>query len=534
MGKQIRFDDSARRSLRRGVEQLAAAVRVTLGPRGRTVVIDNGNGMPTITNDGVTIAREIELANPFENLGVQLLRDAAIKTGESAGDGTTTATVLASSVITRGLDAIDAGHNPVAVKRGIERAVEVVMEELRRQARTLVLRDDVERVARASAHHDPAIGALIADAMDRVGLHGVVTVTESRRLETALEVVEGTRLDHGYLSPYFVSDPESMEAVLDNALVLLADLRLTEARELLPALEMAARAGRPLLVLAEDVEGEALATLVVNRLRGTVASVAVRAPFGGNRRRETLEDLAILTGATLYAPDVGAELERFEVEHFGRAQRVVVDASTTTITRGGGVTKTVRAHVDRLKRRGSQSDSNWDREWLKQRVERFAGGIAMVHVGGATEPERHERRSRVEDALAATRSAVEEGVVPGGGVALLRAQPALDSLRLRGDARVGIEIVRRAIEEPARCIAHNAGADGAAVVEEIKARSGAVGYDAVSGTFCDLEAKGIIDPAKVTRCALMHAARVGALVLTTDAIVVDTPEDEEPPAESKD
>ncbi len=524
MGKQIRFDDEARDALRRGVEQLAAAVRVTLGPRGRNVVIDHGSGVPTITNDGLTIAREIELANPFENMGVQMLREVALKTGAAAGDGTTTATVLAGCVVTHGLLAITAGCNPVAVKRGIDRAVTTVVHELRRQARAVTNRDDLARVATASAQSDAAAGALIADAMERVGRHGVVTIEAGHGMDTTLDVVEGTLLDQGYVSPYFVTDAERMEAVLDNAYVLLADVKLSEAQQVLPALEQAARAGRPLLVIAEDVEGDALATMVVNRLRGTVASIAVRAPHDGERRREMLDDLAVLTGARLFGRDAGAALERFGADDFGRARRVQADASSTVLTECGGDAAEIRARVARL-RREIQTHSTYEGSWYEQRLARLAGGIAVVEVGAPTEAERAERKARIEDALAATRSAVEEGVVPGGGVALLRAQPALASLEVRGDERAGVEIVQRALEEPARRIAENAGEDGARVVDRIRAERGAVGYDSEANVFCDLEARGILDPLKVTRCALQNAASIGSLVLTTDAIVVDADEE---------
>ncbi len=531
MGKQIRFDDEARQSLRRGVEQLTSAVRVTLGPRGRNVVIDHGGGnAPTITNDGLTIAREIELANPFENLGVQMLREVALKTGQAAGDGTTTATVLAGSVICHGLSALASGHNPVAVKRGIDRAVVVVVDELKRQSRAVSDRADIARVATVSARQDEAVGDLIAEAMHRVGPRGVISVGEGRATRTTLELVEGTRIDDGYLSPYFVTDPERMETVLENAYVLIADTRLTEAQQLIPALELAARAGRPLVVIAEDVEGEALATLVVNRLRGTVPSIAIRAPFTGHRRRDALEDLAVLTGAKMFADDLGAQLERFSSSDFGRVRRLQADSDTTVLTEGGGDSAAIRDRIGRLEKEARAVNGS-DREWLEQRQARLQGGIAIVTVGAPTELERLERKSRIEDALAATRSAVEEGIVPGGGVALLRAQPALQKLSLEGGERAGVEIVLRAIEEPALRIAENAGADGPQTLARIREAKGPVGFDAVDGTIRDLERHGIVDPLKVTRCALQHAASIGALVLTTDAIVVDAPPPPEAPGE---
>ena len=534
MGKQIRFDNEARESLRRGVEQLAAAVRVTLGPRGRNVVIDRGDGAPTITNDGLAIAREIQLANPFENLGVQLLREVAVRTGEAAGDGTTTATVLASSLVEHGLGAVAAGHNPAAVRRGIERAIGTVVEELKRQSRSVRDRDEIARLAAVTAQDDAAVGRLVADAMERVGRQGVITVGEGQGLETTLEVVEGMRLEAGYLSPYFVTDADSMEACLEDAFVLVADLRVSAAGELLPALELAARAGRPLLVVAEDVEGEALATLVVNRLRGTLPSAAVRVQFAGERRRELLEDLAIFTGARLYAPERGTRLEEFVVGDFGRVRRVIVDSGATTLTEGGGQAPAIRERAAELRRAARACEWSPERDWLEQRLGRLSGGVAVVRVGAATNPQRLERRSRVENALAATRSAVEEGVVPGGGVALLRAQPALDSLATTGDEGVGVAIVHRAIEQPALQIAENAGENGAAVVEAIRARRGAVGFDAITGSLRDLARRGILDPTRVTRCALQNAASIGALLLTADVIVVDSPdadeEEQQPPA----
>ena len=530
MGKQIRFDDAARESLRRGVDQLAGAVRVTLGPRGLNVVIDHQGGSPTITNDGLTIAREIELENPFENRGAQLVKEVALKTGQAAGDGTTTATVLAHSLVCRGLQAITQGHNPMAVKRGIDRAVATVVEELRKQSRQVRNHGDLSRVATISANDDAGVGALIAEAMERVGRMGVITVHEGRNMETTLELVEGVRFDRGYLSPYFVTDAERMDVVLDNVLILLTDLRLTSARSVLPALESAAQAARPLLVVAEDVEGEALATLVVNRLRGTLASVAVRAAGTGERRRQLLEDLALLTGARLFASDLGASLEKIQPGDFGRVKRALVDHDSTTLLEGGGRPEEIRERIRRLRHELETCDSGYDREWLEERLGRLTGGVAVIRVGAPTELEMVERKACFEDALAATRSAVEEGVVAGGGVALLRAQPAVRGLALPDDERIGLEIVHGALEEPLRQIAINAGEEGAVVVERIRAGSGSFGFNALTREFGDLEAFGILDPTKVTRCALQNAASIGSLVLTTDAIVVDSPEDGEPEA----
>ncbi len=530
MGKMIQFDDQAREAMRRGVDQLAGAVRVTLGPRGRNVVIDRLNGTPTITNDGFTIAREIELADPFENMGAQLVREVAVKTGEVAGDGTTTATILAHSIVSRGLQAIAAGNNPMAVKRGIDRAVTAVVAELARTARTVRDRNDLLQVARVSANED-AIGDMIAEAMDRVGSSGVITIEDGRGMKDTLEVVEGLRISRGYLSPYFVTDPANMEVVLENPLVLLTELRITAAQEVLGVLEHAVQAGRPLLIVADDVEGEALATLVVNRLRGTAHCVAVRAPEAGDRRRALLDDIAVLTGATVVTRELGRTLERFEPADLGRAKRVRVDSETTTVIEGGGSSKAIRARLTLLEKSLAACDSEYDRDELRQRIARVSGGIAVIRVGAPTELEQSERRGRFDDALAATRSAVEEGVVTGGGVALLRAQSVLDAMVAKGDEAVGIAIVRHALEQPARQIAENAGEPGGVVIERIREGKGAFGYDALAGAYSDLDVAGIVDAAKVTRCALQNAASIGTLMLTTDAVVVDAPGDDESPPE---
>ena len=533
MGKRIEFDDAAREALRRGADQLAGAVRVTLGPRGRNVVLDRGAGSPAITNDGLAIAREIELSNPFENMGAQLVKEVAVKTSEVAGDGTTTATVLAHAIIRNGLKAIAAGHNPMALKRGIDRAVGVVVEELKRRSRPVEERASIQRIASVSAGDDGRVGDLIAEAVERVGKEGVITVEDGRGMETSLEVVEGVRFDRGYLSPYFVTHPESMEAILENAFVLLSDLKFTGARDLLPALEAAARAGRPVVLVADDVEGEALATLVVNRLRGTVLSVAVRAPENGDRRREMLDDLSVLTGAALFTPEAGRTLERFDAADFGRVKRAIVDRDTTTLVEGGGKPGAIRQRIAAVRRALETCDSDYDRDWLRQRLAKLTGGVAVIQVGAPTELAMAERRSRVEDALAATRAALEEGMVTGGGVALLRAEAAVNALDLSGDERVGRDIVRTALAEPARQIAENAGSEGWVVVEKIRRGDGGFGYDASRDEFRDLDQAGIMDPTKVTRCALQHAASIGSMVLTTDAIVVDAEEEEEggPPGE---
>ena len=506
---------------------LAGAVRVTLGPRGRNVVIDRKQGAPAITNDGFTIAREIELDNPFANLGVNLLKEAASRTGEVAGDGTTTATVLAHCVVAEGLKAVAAGCNPVAVKRGIDRAVAVVVEELRRQAQQVKGKADVARVATVSANDDASIGALIADALEQVGGDGVITVEEGRGLDSTLQVVEGLRLERGYLSPYFVSDPDTMEAVLVDALVLITELKVQAVQDVLPAMEHAASVGRPLLIIAEDVEGEALGALVVNRLRGTVASVAVRAPATGDERSALLGDVAALTGARVLSAESGARLEQLDPKDLGGAKRVVVDRDTTTLVSGRGRQAEIKARIARLKREIARSDSDSERGRLRVRLGRLTGGVGVIRVGAATELEMKERKTRIEDALAATRAAVEEGVVVGGGVALLRAQPAVKALRLPRDEAVGRDIIVRALEEPVRQIAANAGEEGAIAAGRIRAGNGAFGYNAATGTYGDLLSQGIMDPVKVTRCALQNAASIGAMVLTTDALVVDAPDDEE-------
>jgi len=527
MAKRIEFDDAARDALRRGVEQLAGAVRVTLGPRGRNVVIETLEGSPTISNDGLTIAREIELPDPFENMGAQLVREVALKTGEIAGDGTTTATVLAASIIAQGLRAVAAGRHPMALKRGIDRAVAAIVEQLREASHPISTREEMQRVATVSANHDAEIGAMVAEAVDRVGRLGVVTVEEGRGMQTTLEVVEGLRFDRGYLSPYFVTDPETMEATLEHALLLLTTQKLTRAQELMKPLELAAEARRPLLVVADDVEGEALAILVVNRLRGSVQSAAVRAPESGDRREALLDDLAVMTGATFFGAETGRTIEHVTPADLGRVQRVIVDRDTTTLVEGGGAQDAIRERMERLQRDVEAADTKYDREWLGQRLGRFTGGVAVIHVGAPTELAMRERKARVEDALAATRSAVEEGVVAGGGVALLRAAAAARGLKLSGDEAAGRDLVMAALAEPARQIAENAGADGRVVVEKIRVAKDADGYDAMTGTYRDLFEAGVMDPTKVVRSALQHAASIGSMVLTTDAVVVDAPDDEE-------
>jgi len=528
MGKRIAFDDAARAALRRGVDQLAGAVRVTLGPRGRHVVIERTGAAPAITNDGVTVAREIELEDPLEDMGARLLKEVAQKTGETAGDGTTTATVLAQCLVGEGLRAIVAGHNPMAIKRGIDRAVAAVVADLGQRARAVSTREDLLRVATVAARGDGQIGTLIADALDRAGLHGVVTIEEGRGLDTVLEVVEGLRFDGGYLSPYFVNEPESMSVGLDHPLLLIAEMKAAAVRDVVGALELAAAAKRALVVIAEDIEGEALATMVVNRLRGTVISVALKAPEFGAARSEFLSDLALLTGATVLSRETGRTLESVTVADLGRAERVEVDRDSTVVIEGGGRSEAIRQRLTAIERELAEATLESERARLRRRISRLAGGVAVIHVGGVTESEMKDRKSRVEDSLAATRSAVEEGVVPGGGVALFLAREAVSGLKLGAEESVGAAIVKRALEEPLRRIAFNAGEDPAIAVERTGARGGTFGYDAVSGVYLDLEAAGVLDAAKVVRCALQNAASIATLVLTTDAVVVDAPEP--PPA----
>jgi chaperonin GroEL len=530
MGKRIEFDDAAREALRRGVDQLAGAVRVTLGPRGRHVVIERAHSTPAITNDGVTVAREIELADPVEDMGARLLKEVAQKTAEAAGDGTTTATVLAQSLVSEGLRAVVAGHNPMAIKRGIDRAVAAVAADLAGRSRAVSTRDDLLRVATVAARQDERIGTLIADALERVGRQGAVTVEEGRALETVLEVVEGLRLDGGYLSPYFVNEPETMSVALDDPLVMLAEHKATAVKDVVNALELAAAARRPLVLIADDVEGEALATMVVNRLRGTVTSVALKAPEVGAARSEALADLAVLTGATVLSREAGRALEGVTASDLGRAKRIEVDHDSTVVLEGGGDTQRIRGRIAMVERELADATLESERTRLRRRVSRLAGGVAVIHVGGATEPEMKERKSRIEDALAATRSAVEEGVVPGGGLALFLARHAVEALALAAEEQVGAAIVRRALEEPLRRIAANAGADPAVSVERAGARGATFGFDAVTGVYLDLESAGVLDAAKVVRCALQNAASIATLVLTTDAVVVDQP-GEPPPAE---
>ncbi|MDM7914252.1 MAG: chaperonin GroEL [Candidatus Eisenbacteria bacterium] len=525
MAKILKFDAQARESLRNGVEKVAQAVRVTLGPRGRNVVLDKKFGSPVITNDGVTIAREIELSDPYENMGAQLLREVATKTQDIAGDGTTTATILANAIVGEGLRAVMAGSNPMALKRGIERAVEAVTEGLKSQSRSIDSQEEIAAVATISANNDPTIGKLIAEAMQKVGKEGVISVEEARGTETSLDVVEGMRFDRGYISPYFVTDPEKMEAVFEDPLILIHDKKISGMKDLLPVLERIVQVGRPFLILAEDIEGEALATLVVNRLRGILNCAAIKAPGFGDRRKAMLEDLAILTGGRVVSDEVGVKLESAKISDLGTAKRVVIDKDNTTVIGGQGKREEIDARAGQIRRQIEDTTSDYDREKLQERLARLTAGVAVIRVGAMTEMEMKERKARVEDAVSATRAAVEEGVIPGGGTALLRAEAGLKTpAGLDRDERLGFEIVRRALEEPTRTIAANAGFEGSMIVQQVRAAKGSVGWNAEKGEIEDLAAAGVIDPTKVARSALENAASIGSLILTTEALVAEKPE----------
>jgi chaperonin GroEL len=522
--KQLLFDTHARDHLRRGATALADAVRITLGPKGRNVVLDKKYGAPVITMDGVTIARDIELEDHFENMGAQLVKEVAIKTNDVAGDGTTTSVVLAHAMILEGLRNLAAGANPMVLKEGIQAAADAVVAEVARQAVPVKGREDIAKVATISSR-DPEIGGLIADAMDRVGRDGVISVEEGQSFGTEIEVVEGMQFDRGYVSAYFVTDQERMEAVLEDPQILVTDRKISAVQDILPVLERVLQSGRPLLIIAEDVEGEALATLVVNRLRGTFQAVAVKAPGFGDRRKAMLEDIATLTGAQVISEEVGLRLEDTRLDQLGSARKVTVEKETTTIVEGGGDPAAVTARVEELRGQLEETTSDWDREKLQERIAKLAGGVAVVKVGAPTEVELKERKQRVEDALSATRAAVEEGIVAGGGVVLLRAAAAIDGLSLSGDAATGARLVRRALEEPMRQIATNAGAEGSVVVERVRGMKPAEGFDAATGAYTDLFAAGVVDPAKVTRSAVQHAASIAAMLLTTETLISDVPEE---------
>jgi chaperonin GroEL len=527
MPKMLKFGDAARRSVEAGVDKLANSVKVTLGPRGRNVVLEKKFGVPTITNDGVTIAREIQLEDPYENMGAQLVREVAIKTNDIAGDGTTTATVLAQAMVHEGLRNVAAGASPLALKRGIDAAVTAAVASVAAQAKEVDDRSEIAQVASISAA-DAVIGELIADAIDKVGKDGVVTVEESNTFGMELEFAEGMQFDKGYLSPHFVTDPERQEAVLDDPYILLINQKVSAVADLVPVLEKVMQASKPLLIVAEDVDGEALATLVVNKLRGTFNSVAVKAPGFGERRRSMLQDLGILTGATVLSSEIGAKLDNVTLDQLGRARKVTITKDETTIVDGGGDQAEVESRINQIKREIEDSDSDWDREKLQERLAKLAGGVAVIRVGAATEVELKEKKHRIEDALSATRAAIEEGIVPGGGTALVRAREAVEKLSLEGDEATGAHIVALALQEPLRWIALNAGLEGMITVRQVERETGSVGLNALTGDFEDLLKAGVIDPAKVTRSALQNAASVAAMALTTECLITDVPEGEPP------
>src|SRR5712671_3181281 len=525
MAKQIVYGEQSRQAILRGVNQLADAVKVTLGPKGRNVVLDKKFGSPTITKDGVTVAKEIDLKDPLENMGAQMVREVASKTSDTAGDGTTTATVLAQAIYREGARNVVAGANPMDLKRGIEKAVEAITAELKKMKKD-VGGNMVAQVGTISANNDEAIGKIIAEAMDKVGKDGVITVEEAKTLETSLEVVEGMQFDRGYLSPYFVTDAERMEVVLENPLILIHEKKISTLKDLLPVLERAAKSGQPLLIVSEDLEGDALATLVVNKLRGTLHAAAVKAPGFGDRRKAMLEDIATLTGGKAITEDLGLKLENIKLEDLGKAKKVTIDKDNTTLVEGGGKTKEIEGRIKQIRAQIEETTSDYDREKLQERLAKLAGGVAVIKVGAATETAMKEKKARVEDALNATRAAVEEGIVAGGGVALLRASIAIDSLKLDGDEKVGAMIVKRALEEPIRQIVENAGLEGSVIVEKVKAEKVVTrGFDAESLEFVDMIQAGIIDPTKVERVALENAASVASLLLTTEALITDLPEE---------
>jgi chaperonin GroEL len=525
--KQLRYRESARHTMLVGVEKLAKAVKVTLGPKGRNVVLDKSWGAPSITKDGVTVAKEIELEDRFENMGAQMVREVASKTSDVAGDGTTTATVLAEVIYREGLRNVTAGANPMGLKRGIEKAVEVVIKELKKLSKSVKDKKEIAQVGTIAANGDEVIGDLIAEAMEKVGKDGVITVEEAKAIETSLEVVEGMQFDRGYLSPYFVANPEKMDAALEEPYILIHEKKLSVLRELLPLLEKIAQTGKPLLIIAEDVEGEALATLVVNKLRGTLKCAAVKAPGYGDRRKAMLEDIAILTSGKMLSEDLGIKLENITMEDLGRAKRVVIDKEHTTIVEGAGQARDIEGRVKQIRTQVEETTSDYDREKLQERLAKLVGGVAVIKVGAATETEMKEKKARVEDALNATRAAVEEGVIPGGGVGLVRCVAAVAGLKLDGDEGVGATIIRRALEEPIRQLAFNAGAEGSIVVQKVKEGSGSFGYNVATDTYEDLMDAGVVDPTKVTRSALQNAASIAALMLTTEALISELPETKE-------
>jgi len=528
--KQLVFSEDARQRILRGVQKLARAVVVTLGPKGRNVCLDKKFGSPTVTKDGVTVAKEIELEDPFENMGAQMVREVASKTSDTAGDGTTTATALAEAIYREGLKNVTAGANPMDLKRGIDKAVERVVQNLESQSKKVKDKSEIRQVAAISANGDDTIGEIISDAMDKVGKDGTITVEEAKSIETTMDVVEGMQFDKGYLSPYFITNAEDMECALENAYILIHEKKISALKDMLPLLEKIAKVGRPLLVIAEEVEGEALATLVVNKLRGTLHVCAVKAPGFGDRRKSMLEDIAILTGGRCLSEDLGIKLENLTLDDLGQAKRVTIDKENTTLVEGAGKTSNIQGRVNQIRKQIEETTSDYDKEKLQERLAKLAGGVAVINVGAATETEMKEKKARVEDALHATRAAVEEGIVPGGGVAFVRAIKSLDSLKLDGDEAIGVGIIRRALESPLRRLAENAGLEGAVIFNEVVSRKGAEGYNFVTEKYEDLIKTGVVDPTKVARTALQNAASIASLLLTTEALITEIPEKEKTPA----
>ena len=528
MAKEIKFDQDGRTAILKGVNTLADAVKVTLGPKGRNVILDKSFGSPTITKDGVTVAKEIELEDKFENMGAQMVKEVASKTSDVAGDGTTTATVLAQAIYREGVKQVTAGNNPMEIKRGVDKAVAVIVDELKKMSKKTEEQKEITQVGTISANNDETIGNIIAEAMDKVGKEGVITVEEAKSMETTLDIVEGMQFDRGYLSPYFVTDAERMVCSLEDPYILLHEKKISNMKDLLPILEQIARTGKPFIIIAEDIEGEALATLVVNKLRGTLKCSAVKAPGFGDRRKSMLEDIATLTGGTMIAEDLGIKLENLKMEDLGQAKTITIDKDNTTIVDGGGKKADIEARVKQIRAQIDETTSDYDREKLQERLAKIVGGVAVINIGAATETEMKEKKARVEDALHATRAAVEEGIVAGGGVALVRTIAALDKLKLEGDQQLGINIVKRALEEPIRWIAQNAGHEGSVVVGRVKSEKGAFGFNAQTEEYGDMVEAGIIDPTKVVRCAIQNAASVASLMVTTEALVADIPKKDEP------
>jgi chaperonin GroEL len=526
--KEIKFNDEARRAILQGVKMLSAAVKVTLGPKGRNVILEKKFGSPTITKDGVTVAKEIDLEDKFENMGAQMVKEVASKTSDVAGDGTTTATVLAEAIYREGLKTVTAGANAMEVKKGIDKAVDVVVASLKKISTPIKGSTDIAQVAAISANNDEAIGKLIADAMEKVGKDGVITVEEAKGMETTLDVVEGMQFDRGYLSPYFITNPERMECVLEDVYILLYEKKISAMKDLVPMLEKVAQKGRPIVIISEDVEGEALATLVVNKIRGTLSCAAVKAPGYGDRRRAMLEDIGVLTGGKLISEDIGIKLENVQLSDLGRAKRITIDKENTTIVEGAGKKDDIQARIGQIKNEIDETTSDYDKEKLQERLAKMAGGVAVLNVGAATEVAMKEKKARVEDALHATRAAVEEGIVPGGGVAFIRALPELAKMKLPGDQQIGVEIVKRALEEPTRQLALNAGKEGSVIVDQVIKEKGNVGFNVMSEKFEDMIEAGIPDPTKVVRTALQNAASIASLLVTTEAVVVEKPEQEKP------